>query len=166
MKKLTILLSLVIATSCFSQEFTSASEQPQQLDEFGNFLNNITDKNGEKQGDWFFQDFNGTQAAKKTYKNNVCQQTLIKVSGDWVNTNDLSNSQGMKTGAIADLKSNGIGLNNNRQLLVILDKSGQLSKVWLLGNWSSNEATKVSSLLKAYFSKQDISSSTYSYLIL
>jgi len=150
----------------YSQDFISTAEQEPRLDEHGNVLNNITDKNGLRQGDWFYLNINGVRLAKKVYSDNNCQDTYISINKEWINTRNLSANSDFDKDVIKELKMNGFELNNNRQVLIILDNSGNFLSGDLLGNWMKEDDSKVSDILKAHFSKLNIKSSRKIYILL
>ncbi|MCB9225085.1 MAG: hypothetical protein R2780_01510 [Crocinitomicaceae bacterium] len=166
MKSVYISLFVFIFPLCsLSQDFIRAAALEQQIDEHGNVINNDIDQNGLKQGDWIFVDINGNRIAKKVYDNNNCQATYVVIQNKWINTRDLSSETKYNSGAIAELKANGITLNKDRQVLIIFNESGEFLSGAVIGNWSKNEESKVISVLKSYFSKKNIKSSSKTYIL-
>ena len=167
MKKLHLYLVLFLLPALsYSQDFTAAAEQMQLIDEFGNYMNNITDKQGLKQGDWFYVDVNGNQIAKKVYKDDKCQSTELFINSQWMNTNNLNTDSKNNNGAIAELKTNGFGITSDRQVLIVLDDSGTYISGNLLGKWNQSDEKKVLSILQKYFSDLNIKSSSKTYILL
>jgi hypothetical protein len=166
MKKLALLLCLLLASYSFTQEITEQSAQEPQLDEFGNVTNNVTDKSGLKQGDWYYLDIDGNQVAQKVYVDNQCQQTSFLINNVWVDTKGLSTNAKAHKGAIKKLKKNGIELSENQQILIILGESGEFLTGELLGDWKKKEEENAISILKKYFESINIKSSAKTYLIL
>lgn len=166
MKKIVLLLCLSMMGYSFSQDFTATAEQEPQLDEYGNVVNNVTDKTGMRQGNWFYLDIDGNQIAKKVYSNDNCQATYILVNNEWLNTKVFSTISDYDKDAIEELKKHGIELNKDRQVLIILDKSGEFLLGELLGNWVKEDETKVNSILKTHLSGLNIKSSSKTYILL
>lgn len=166
MKKFTLLFCVVLAGYSFSQDFTAAAEQTQGIDEHGNVINNDVDKQGFKQGDWFYLDINGNQVAKKTFVDDKCKNTYVRIADKWESTKVLTKKVDLQKDAKAKLNAKGVTLNNDRQVLVILGKSGELLTANLLGKWSQDEEAKVLAILKNHFKDLNISASSKMYILL
>lgn len=167
MQKVCIFLAvLLLPLLSLSQDFTSASEQESQLDEHGNFTNNITDKDGMRQGDWFYLDIERNKVAKKVFIDNTCESTHLYVNGEWLNTEELISNASYKTEAIKELNANGIKTDDDRQILVVFDESGDLLAGNLIGKWSLDEKKQVLPILKAYFTGLNLNSSSKTYILL
>lgn len=166
MKNLAFSLCLLFAVHSYSQEFTSAAAQEPQLDEFGNFLNNSTDKKGQKQGDWFYLDVFENQLIKQVYADDICKSTHINIRKEWVDIKDLTITTKYNEGAIKALKDKGVELNENRQILVILGTSGEFIQGKVIGDWPTKDEVMVLSILNTYFFRQKIESSTKLFILL
>lgn len=166
MKKVALLFCLLMAAYTFAQDFTSAAAQEIQLDEFGNYLNNSTDRQGQKQGDWFYLDIQGNQMVKEVYTNNKKVSTHINFEKAWVNIKDFLVTSKYNEEASKMLSNNGIQLNDDRQVMLILNGSGEIIQGNTMGKWTVQEEHNVISLLTDYFKKQHIKSFTNLFILL
>ena len=166
MKNAILLLLLLGATNLFGQEITKEASQDAQLDEHGNFLNNITDKQGLKQGDWFSVDIYGKQVVKKVMSNNDTKSTALKVNNEWVDVSELDNNIDLEKALSTELKDKGILLNENRQVLLVFNEEGQLISTALLGKWTKEEDAELTQILESYFQDNAYPSDKKNYILL
>ena len=166
MKKILFFLCVCIVSHTYAQHFTPTSAQESLLDEHGNVANNDTDKSGMKQGDWFYVDINGNRIGKKVYTNDQCNATYVFINDQWINCDNLSVETKFNKSVKAKLKANGYVLNNDRQVLIILGKSGEFISGSLLGKWGKDDETKVLSIVKSHLANENISSSNKLIILL
>lgn len=166
MKNSILLLLLLGATNLFGQEITPEASQATQLDEHGNYINNITDKQGLKQGDWFYVDIHGKQVVKKFMADNEVQNTALSVNNEWLDVSGLDRKSELEKTLAAELKNNGILLTENRQLLLVLNEKGQVISTALLGKWTKDEEPQVTQLLESYLQENSQTSDKKYYILL
>ncbi|MBD3636856.1 MAG: hypothetical protein HUJ25_05885 [Crocinitomicaceae bacterium] len=168
MKKYLLLIFPVFigSWSTFSQEILDIAAKTPDYNQQGDPVNNITDPDGARQGDWYYVDSNNDAVVLKKFTDHSCVDTYFKLDDKWISSKEFASNESIENSVATELHNQGIELDANQQVLIILNESGQVVTLFTLGNWSESDSNIIRDIIQNYFQSHPTLIPGKTYLLL